>query len=262
MPSDQHARPLGTARVWRRSLWAQEGDRLPGGRRRTGGTGIRHHLARQRSGHVRPGGDRTRGDRADHGRHRDREHLGAQLRRRRGGVHQAEKRSPGSLLLGLGNGPATRPSGHCPLSRTDAVPGPPGRGGRPGRGQDPGGSRTPLLALSAARSRGAHPFLITPDHTASARTALGPGPLLRRNRRWYWRRTRPTARAMLASPRLRPDDAWHATNLRFGFTVGDLAYGGSDRLIDATVAWEIRTRRWRESPTTTRQEPIMSPSSS
>jgi probable F420-dependent oxidoreductase len=35
-----------------------------------------------------------------------------------------------------------------------------------------------MLALSASRARGAHPYIVTPEHTASARAALGEGPLL------------------------------------------------------------------------------------
>src|ERR1700749_5024172 len=35
-----------------------------------------------------------------------------------------------------------------------------------------------MLTLSATRARGAHPYLVTPEHTASARATLGQGPLL------------------------------------------------------------------------------------
>src|ERR1700759_5368090 len=35
-----------------------------------------------------------------------------------------------------------------------------------------------MLELSARRSAGAHPYLVTPDHTATARGILGDGPLL------------------------------------------------------------------------------------
>ena len=35
-----------------------------------------------------------------------------------------------------------------------------------------------MLELSATRSRGAHPYLVTPDHTRYAREHLGDGPLL------------------------------------------------------------------------------------
>ena len=35
-----------------------------------------------------------------------------------------------------------------------------------------------MLQLAATRARGAHPYLVTPDHTAQARETLGEGPLL------------------------------------------------------------------------------------
>lgn len=35
-----------------------------------------------------------------------------------------------------------------------------------------------MLASSASRARGAHPYFVTPEHTAAARSALGEGPLL------------------------------------------------------------------------------------
>jgi probable F420-dependent oxidoreductase len=95
-----------------------------------------------------------------------------------------------------------------------------------------------MLALSATRARGAHPYLVTPDHTASARTVLGAGPLLlpeqtailcdgaeearRIGTDWL--------RAYLALPN-------YANNLlRSGFTEDDLARV-SDRLFDAIIAW-------------------------
>ena len=35
-----------------------------------------------------------------------------------------------------------------------------------------------MLELAASRSRGAHPYLVTPEHTHRAREVLGDGPLL------------------------------------------------------------------------------------
>lgn len=95
-----------------------------------------------------------------------------------------------------------------------------------------------MLALSATRARGAHPYLVTPDHTASARKVLGAGPLLlpeqtailcdgaeeARHIGTDW------LRAYLALPN-------YANNLlRSGFTEDDLARV-SDRLFDAIIAW-------------------------
>lgn len=95
-----------------------------------------------------------------------------------------------------------------------------------------------MLALSAARAGGAHPYLVTPDHTASARSVLGEGPSLlpeqtvilcdgadearRIGADWL--------RAYLALPN-------YANNLlRSGFSEDDLAQV-SDRLLDAIIAW-------------------------
>jgi probable F420-dependent oxidoreductase len=95
-----------------------------------------------------------------------------------------------------------------------------------------------MLKLSATRARGAHPYLVTPEHTASARSTLGEGPLLlpeqtvilcdgadearRIGTDWL--------RAYLTFPN-------YANNLlRSGFSEDDLAQV-SDRLFDAIIAW-------------------------
>jgi probable F420-dependent oxidoreductase len=95
-----------------------------------------------------------------------------------------------------------------------------------------------MLELAASRARGAHPYLVTPEHTATARAVLGEGPLLlpeqtvilsdsaeeARNIGTDW------LRAYLALPN-------YANNLlRSGFSADDLAQV-SDRLFDAIIAW-------------------------
>jgi probable F420-dependent oxidoreductase len=95
-----------------------------------------------------------------------------------------------------------------------------------------------MLALSASRARGAHPYLVTPEHTASARSALGEGPLLLPEQTVILCDSADEARrigtdwlrAYLALPN-------YANNLlRSGFTEDDLAHV-SDRLFDAIIAW-------------------------
>jgi probable F420-dependent oxidoreductase len=95
-----------------------------------------------------------------------------------------------------------------------------------------------MLALSASRARGAHPYLVTPEHTASARAALGEGPLLLPEQTGILCDTADEARsigtdwlrAYLALPN-------YANNLlRSGFSEDDLAQV-SDRLFDAIIAW-------------------------
>jgi probable F420-dependent oxidoreductase len=96
-----------------------------------------------------------------------------------------------------------------------------------------------MLALSAERANGAHPYFVTPEHTASARSILGDGPLLCPEQAVLLETdpavAREVGRAHTATYVRLPN---YANNLRrLGFTDEDLADGGSDRLIDAIVAW-------------------------
>ena len=95
-----------------------------------------------------------------------------------------------------------------------------------------------MLELSATRARGAHPYLVTPDHTRRARTVLGAGPLLLPEQTVLLTDDHDEARAIgtdwlrayLALPN-------YANNLlRCGFTQDDLA-SVSNRLFDAIIAW-------------------------
>ena len=96
-----------------------------------------------------------------------------------------------------------------------------------------------VLALSAARSAGAHPYLTTPEHTRWARQLLGAGPLLAPEQKVVLdtdaERARAIARRAVANPYLRLTN--YVGNLRrLGWTDADVANDGSDRLIDALVA--------------------------
>jgi probable F420-dependent oxidoreductase len=95
-----------------------------------------------------------------------------------------------------------------------------------------------MLALAAERACGAHPYLVDPGHTLTARAALGPGPLLAPELKVVLdddpARARAVARAHLASYLELPN---YTSNLRrVGYTDDDLADGGSDRLVDGVVA--------------------------
>lgn len=95
-----------------------------------------------------------------------------------------------------------------------------------------------MLDLAATRSRGAHPYLVTPEHTATARAALGEGPLLLPEQTAILATDRDEARAIgtqfLAAYLSMPN---YANNLRrIGFTEDDLA-SVSDRLFDSIIAW-------------------------
>lgn len=96
-----------------------------------------------------------------------------------------------------------------------------------------------MMALSGELADGAHPYNVPPEHTAEARRILGPGKLLCPE---VWvllesdpGKARSAARQALA-PYMRLDN--YVNNWRrLGFGDADLANGGSDRLIDANVAW-------------------------
>jgi probable F420-dependent oxidoreductase len=95
-----------------------------------------------------------------------------------------------------------------------------------------------VLKLAADRSAGAHPYLVTPEHTRQARQILGPGPLLAPDQKVVLETDPERARA-IGRPRVqRPYLGLtnYVTNLRrLGWTDADLAGGGSDALIDALV---------------------------
>ncbi|PVC82343.1 LLM class F420-dependent oxidoreductase [Streptomyces sp. CS014] len=108
-----------------------------------------------------------------------------------------------------------------------------------------------MLKLAADRSLGAHPYLVTTEHTAEARAALGPGALLAPELTAVLDtdldRARTTARTMLGMYLQLPN--YTANLLRLGFTEGDFDGGGSVRLLDALFALgdaEQVTRRTRE----------------
>jgi len=94
-----------------------------------------------------------------------------------------------------------------------------------------------MLALACARTAGAHPYLVMPVHTASARQTLGPDPLLiveqavvlGQDRDEGLRRAHDHLTIYTGLPNYR--NSW----LRQGFTEDDLVKGGSDRLADALV---------------------------
>lgn len=96
-----------------------------------------------------------------------------------------------------------------------------------------------VLRLARDRTAGAHPYLTTPEHTAQAREILGDGKLLVPEQKVVLS-TDPTQARALARKRLAMYlELPNYTNnwLRLGFTEADLADGGSDRLVDALVAW-------------------------
>jgi probable F420-dependent oxidoreductase len=96
-----------------------------------------------------------------------------------------------------------------------------------------------MLRLAAERADGAHPYNTTPQHTAQAREVLGAEPLLCPEQAVILEtnpaKARAVARKFLAIYLTLPN---YTNNfLRLGFTETDFSNGGSDRLIDALIAW-------------------------
>ncbi len=95
-----------------------------------------------------------------------------------------------------------------------------------------------MLRLAADRSRGAHPYLVTPEHTRQAREVLGDGPLLLPEQTVILTDDAAEARAIgsrwirnyLAMPNYRN------SLLRLGFSPDDVTTV-SDEVLDAVIAW-------------------------
>ncbi|WP_431238992.1 LLM class F420-dependent oxidoreductase [Mycolicibacterium aichiense] len=154
--------------------------------------------------------------------------------------HRIEKAYPGRFILGIGVG---HPEAHQQYQKPiDAL-----RGyldkldeyGVPKNRRVVAALGPQVLKLSATRAAGAHPYLTTPEHTAEARQLIGPEAFLA-----------PEHKAVLTTD---PDQARDVgrqaldvyLNLqnylnswkRLGFNDDDVAKPGSDRLVDAVVAY-------------------------
>jgi probable F420-dependent oxidoreductase len=96
-----------------------------------------------------------------------------------------------------------------------------------------------MLSIASRRAAGVHPFNVTPAHTARARHAMGPAALVVPELKVVLERApsraREVARTQLV-PHLRLPN-YVRNLLRLGFTEEDVAGQGSDRLVDALVAW-------------------------
>ncbi|MFI9051165.1 LLM class F420-dependent oxidoreductase [Streptomyces sp. NPDC053427] len=109
-----------------------------------------------------------------------------------------------------------------------------------------------MLELARDRAAGAHPYFVTPEHTARARAALGTGPLLAPEQAVLLESDPAKARSLAREHHTRfylqlPN--YTGSLRRLGFGDEDFADGGSDRLVDAIVAWgdvDAVRRRVRE----------------
>lgn len=96
-----------------------------------------------------------------------------------------------------------------------------------------------MLELAAERTRGAHPYFTPPEHTAFARGIIGEGPLLAPEQAFVLEEEPSSARAKARKHMAHylELDNYRRNLLRVGFAEYDFADGGSDRLVDAIVAW-------------------------
>jgi probable F420-dependent oxidoreductase len=96
-----------------------------------------------------------------------------------------------------------------------------------------------MLRLAAERASGAHPYFVPVEHTTMAREMLGQGPLLCVEQAVALETDPDSARAIarehMAIYLTLPN---YTKNLRrLGFGDDDIDGGGSDKLVDAIVAW-------------------------
>ncbi|MFJ5293503.1 LLM class F420-dependent oxidoreductase [Streptomyces sp. NPDC088348] len=154
---------------------------------------------------------------------------------------QVEKRHPGRFVLGIGvSHDALTPQYARPYSEmvayldaldTASEPVPASRRVLAALGPK-------MLKLSSARAVGAHPYLVTAEHTAQARDTLGPDALLAPELKVVLDtdldRARTVARNSLSMYLQLPN--YTSNLLRLGFEEADFADGGSNRLLDALFA--------------------------
>jgi len=154
--------------------------------------------------------------------------------------HRVEKAYPGRFLLGIGIGhPEHTEEYRKPydvlveyLDVLDAAKVPTSRRVIAALGPK-------VLKLAAERSAGAHPYLTTPEHTGWARELVGPTVFLAPEHKVVLTTDTDEAREV---GRQTVDFYLNLSNYlnswkRLGFTDKDLAKPGSDRLIDAVVAY-------------------------
>ncbi len=96
-----------------------------------------------------------------------------------------------------------------------------------------------MLRLSADKANGAHPYFQTSEHTKVAREVMGPDALLAPEQMIVFSDDRDTARRIArAGMKIYLGLPNYYNNLaRLGFDESDWVDGGSDRLVDAIVAW-------------------------
>jgi len=154
--------------------------------------------------------------------------------------HRVVEAHPGRLLLGIGVGHPERAPGAewKPFTALNAFLDGLDAGGVPAAERALAALGPRVLKLSGERSAGAHPYLVTPEHTREARAILGDAPLLAPEQRVVLRtdprEVRAIGRPTVAVPYLGLRN-YRESLTRLGYTEEDFANDGSDRLIDELV---------------------------
>ncbi len=154
--------------------------------------------------------------------------------------HRIEAAYPGRFLLGIGVGhPEAHQEYRKPIDALNEYLDKLDKHGVPKDSRVVAALGPKVLKLSAERSAGAHPYLTTPEHTAEARKVIGPEAFLAPEHKVVLTTDAEKARAV---GRKALDMYLGLTNYlnnwkRSGFTDEDLAKPGSDRLVDAVVAY-------------------------
>jgi probable F420-dependent oxidoreductase len=154
--------------------------------------------------------------------------------------HRIDKAYPGRFLLGIGVG---HPEAHTEykkpydalteyLDKLDEYGVPQDRRAVAALGPQ-------VVKLSARRSAGPHPYLTTPEHTAQARELIGPDAFIAPEHKVVLTTDAEKARAVGRKALEIYLNLGNYLNSwkRLGFTDEDVAKPGSDRLVDAVVAY-------------------------
>jgi probable F420-dependent oxidoreductase len=154
--------------------------------------------------------------------------------------HRIDKTHPGRFLLGIGVGhPEAHTEYRKPIDALNEYLDKLDEYGVPKNRRVVAALGPKVLKLSADRSAGAHPYLTTPEHTAGARELMGPSAFLA-----------PEHKAILTTDAEKAREVGrkalaiylNLTNYvsswkRLGFSDDDVKAPGSDKLVDATVAY-------------------------
>jgi probable F420-dependent oxidoreductase len=154
--------------------------------------------------------------------------------------HRIDKAYPGRFLLGIGVGhPEANQEFRKPIDAVNEYLDKLDENGVPKDRIVVAALGPKVLKLSADRSAGAHPYLTTPEHSAEAREVIGPSAFLAPEHKVVLttdaEKARATGRKALEIYLQLANylNSWK----RLGFTDEDVAKPGSDRLVDAVVAY-------------------------